>query len=200
MDQDGIEPMTSEKAAGLADQYAVVSPHEVIASRVRELRKKHGWSAERLAAEMDRVGIPWTRIVVAKLETGRRETVTVQELLALSYVLDIGVLNLLVPTEDEQGGKPLAYWAVPRHGPLVPSVRAWIRGEAPLPGQDPRFFFSEIPLSDHVPPAMTPAEVRAESARIRYHREHRGEAPALEVIKAADAAARAALTEDNADG
>lgn len=51
----------------------------VIAERIRHLRKRRGWSAEKLAEEMTAVGVPWERMVVTKLENGRRASVPADE-------------------------------------------------------------------------------------------------------------------------
>src|SRR4051794_35558476 len=76
-------------------------PTRVIALRMRELRTKRGWSAQELADQMVKVGIPWQRPVVANLETGRRRTVSVEELLALAYVFNVAPIHLLVPLRND---------------------------------------------------------------------------------------------------
>lgn len=56
------------------------------------------WSAEKLAAAMAEVGVPWTRDAVVNLETGRRKRLAAHELLALAYVLDVpSPVELLAP-------------------------------------------------------------------------------------------------------
>src|SRR5690606_3552306 len=132
-------------------------PHEVIASRVRALRKGRGWSAERLAKEMSKVGVPWERMVVTKLETRRRKSITVEELLALAYVLDVAPVYLLLPVNDERA--PYAY--TPDRTAEVWRVREWVRGHpyaaAPtigLGGVDRRGYLSEGPEGAGICPPM----------------------------------------------
>lgn len=122
----------------------------ILARRVKYLRAKRGWSAERLAEEMTRVGVPWKRVVVSKLEGGRRQSVSLTEVLALAYVFNVGVVHLIVPTD---GNDPFP--VTPER--LVPPARAreWIRGRHPLPSSDPRTFFSEVPAQEWEPPEMT---------------------------------------------
>lgn len=79
---------------------APASPTSVIAQRVRWLRRKREWTAQRLADEMNRLGIEWNRGVVTKLETGRRESVSIAEWLALACAFDVSPLALLFPDED----------------------------------------------------------------------------------------------------
>jgi hypothetical protein len=72
------------------------------------------------------VGIEWERVIVAKLETGRRPFVKVDELLALCLVLDITPVDLLVPANLT---KDRPYQVAPRADAEAGNVREWIRGE-----------------------------------------------------------------------
>ena len=53
---------------------------------------------------MQDLGIDWERMVVAKLESGRRGSMRVDELLGLCVVLEIAPVDLLVPAnlDDDQ--------------------------------------------------------------------------------------------------
>ncbi|MFG1839105.1 helix-turn-helix domain-containing protein [Micromonospora sp. NPDC049175] len=140
-------------------QPSSLTPHRVIAERMKELRKKRGWSAAHLAQEMKKAGIPWDRSIVASLELGRRATVTVEELLALSFVLSVAPVHLLVPPVGVDDKTP--YQVVP-NGPGSPDpvlggsapypavVRAWVRGQLPM--GDMRSYFEEVPPSELAPP------------------------------------------------
>lgn len=150
---------------------AALKPHEVIADRVKALRKGRGWSAERLAEAMAAVGIPWTRVVVTKLETGRRPGVSVEELFALAFVLDVAPVHLLVPIDAEAKAP---YRVTPEVDPAAAwYVRRWIRGEHPITGVDKRRYFAEIPEDEWRPPieglparrAEIPEELRAVDLR-----------------------------------
>lgn len=121
-------------------------PTRTIAQRVRVVRKRRDWSAEDLAAAMRSVGIPWERGVVAKLEAGRREQVTVDEVLALAWCLDVAVVDLIT---DPAGSPDLPYQLapeVPAHP--VSDVRAWISGGYALPGVDERRYLLERPVTE----------------------------------------------------
>jgi len=92
----------------------------VIASRVKAHRKRLGWSGDRLAEEMRRLDVRWTRGTVTKLETDRRDAVTVQELFALALALDVRPVDLLVdPAADEVPLTPAVTWPANR-------ARAWL--------------------------------------------------------------------------
>lgn len=123
--------------------------HRVIAARMRELRRKRDWTAQRLAEEMARVGIPWKREIVANLESGRRTAVSVEELLALAYVLSVAPVHLIVPTDvDDQGLYQVTpTWTRSR----TTDVREWIRGNATIGDTDPRTYFSEVPANEFGP-------------------------------------------------
>jgi transcriptional regulator with XRE-family HTH domain len=120
---------------------------------VKDLRAKRRLSAEGLADAMREVGVPFDKTVIANLETGRRRFVTVQELLALAYVLDVAPTHLLVPTD---GTGDEVYLVTPTYGSTVTHVRHWIRGQQPIGPQDARTYFTEVPLHEF---AVKPVEV-----------------------------------------
>lgn len=83
-----------------------------VANRMRSLRGARQWSAERLAEEMSAMGVDWNRGIVSKLETGRRENVTVDELVALGSLLDVSPMELMgldcgkvVTAEDSESAR-----------------------------------------------------------------------------------------------
>jgi transcriptional regulator with XRE-family HTH domain len=123
-------------------------PAKAIGSRVREVRTKRGWSGADLARHLQAAGIPWERAMVAKLETGRRKSVTVMELLGLAYVLNVAPVHLLVPPDDPD--EP--YEVTPKITEPRFRVRGWIRGLFPLQRLpkvgDNRQFFAEVPADE----------------------------------------------------
>ena len=66
-----------------------------IAGRVRELRTERRLSQAQLAEAMAELGFGWSRMTVTEVEGARRRAVSVEELLGLAYVLDVGVKRLL---------------------------------------------------------------------------------------------------------
>jgi transcriptional regulator with XRE-family HTH domain len=121
-------------------------PMQTVVSRMKALRAQRGLTTQGLAEAMTRVGVPWEAGVVTKLETGRRKSVSVAELLALAYVLDVAPVHLLVPLEN--GG---TYEITPTVTALTEEVRAWCRAQFALPGTDRRKFFSEVPEDEFSP-------------------------------------------------
>jgi transcriptional regulator with XRE-family HTH domain len=119
-----------------------VTPVATIASRVKELRGRRGWTAADLGAALTRRGIKWDRFTVAGLESGKRQNVTVSELLALALVLDVAPVNLLVPVTT------VPFEVTPARVEPADDVRAWFRGEHPLPGVDERTFYTEVSMDD----------------------------------------------------
>ncbi|MFC5182833.1 helix-turn-helix domain-containing protein [Actinomadura harenae] len=130
----------------------------VVARRVRELREKRGWSAQRLADEMASAGVPWKRIVVTKLENSRRQSVSLAEVLTLAYVLDVAPVHLIIPTE---GADP--YPITPDRFVRPAVAREWIRGRMALDSQDPRLYFSEVPLKEWTAPELSEEEINMRS-------------------------------------
>lgn len=131
-----------------------MTPVRTIAARVEELRKRKGWNPAELGAELKSVGIRWDRFTVRNLENGKRQNVTVDELLALSRVLDVAPVHLLVPLESETPYQVTPGGEGPRGEKAPPEVRdaervrMWVRGEAPLPSTDLRTFRTEVPLNE----------------------------------------------------
>lgn len=67
-----------------------------IADRVKELRRARRMSHQQLASQMAARGVTsWNRSTGSKLETGRREAVTADELVALATALEVPVTTLL---------------------------------------------------------------------------------------------------------
>jgi transcriptional regulator with XRE-family HTH domain len=124
-------------------EQGAASPHQVIADRVKSLRKKRGWSAERLAEEMTAAGIPWTRVVVTKLETARRPGVNVAELFGLAYALGVSPVHLVVDPDDDSQYRVTATCSAP-----AADVRAWVRGFKPIGDTDARTFFTAVPSAE----------------------------------------------------
>jgi transcriptional regulator with XRE-family HTH domain len=101
----GITQRESERRGWFATVALMETPRQdggatrtitaVIAERMRTLRDEARLSGPALATAMSKLGIPWNRTTVAKLETGRRESVSVRELLALALVLDVPPISLL---------------------------------------------------------------------------------------------------------
>lgn len=143
-----------------------MSISESVARRLQGLRKSRGWTAAQLAEEMTRAGIPWDRQVVSKLENGRRQVITADELAALSLVLDIALVHLVVPTDaipDDQCWITPTTWATPAE------ARAWIRGQQPLAGMDARRYGSQVPPDEF--PAPSAFERLAAESRTRMQAE-----------------------------
>jgi transcriptional regulator with XRE-family HTH domain len=67
-----------------------------IGERVRSLRRQRRWTAQRLAEECARIGMPsLTRGTLAKIESGVRKSVTAEELVVLARSLGVAVSDLL---------------------------------------------------------------------------------------------------------
>lgn len=118
-------------------------PVAAIAMRVKEVRNRKGLTAQELADRLRAAGLSWDRGTVTKLETGRRQNVSVVEWLALARVLDVAPIHLLVPLDD---GHP--YQVTPDEVQPAHRTRAWVRGVQPLSGTEQRIFLTEVPLGE----------------------------------------------------
>ncbi|MFE9793511.1 hypothetical protein ACFYRL_17435 [Streptomyces goshikiensis] len=117
-------------------------PVATVARRVREVRKRRDLTAEQLAQRLQAVGLPWERGTVVKLEAGYRQNVGVAEVFALAVALDMSPLHLLVPLDNR------ACQVTPNRTESANTVRAWVRGEEPLPGMDAHAYRTEVSVED----------------------------------------------------
>ncbi|MFI7452336.1 helix-turn-helix domain-containing protein [Nonomuraea sp. NPDC049714] len=147
---------------------AFVSPTEAIAKRLRALRVRRGWSARELGDRCAAVGMATLdRTAITNIEIGRRQKVSVDELLVLAFVLDVAPLHLLVPVDATIGDldpkaeapdRPVLYKITPERFAIGPAAaREWVRGNFALPYTDTRIYFSEVPPEEWEPP-QRPAE------------------------------------------
>jgi len=105
----------------------------VIAGEVRHYRQQQGLSAQQLADRCAELGQPIQRSVLANLESGRRPTVTVAELLVLAAALSVAPVLLVFPVGREREsvflpGKSVATW---------PAAQ-WFGGHGDFPAPDLR--------------------------------------------------------------
>lgn len=70
-------------------------PSDGFGARLAYYRKLSGLSAERLSQK-----VPMSRAVIANIENGRKKDVTVDEMLALSWALDIPPVALALPLDQ----------------------------------------------------------------------------------------------------
>jgi transcriptional regulator with XRE-family HTH domain len=127
---------------------AAQTPSDVIGARIKEVRRRLDWTAERLAEECRRVGATdMTAAVIANIETGRRRAdgrrrreVTVEELVLFAKVLSTAPVHLMVPVTES------TYQLTPDGaGVRASRARGWVRGFDPISSTDRRIFFSEVP-------------------------------------------------------
>lgn len=75
---------------------------DYLAERIKTEREARGWSQERLSVEMGKGGCPIHQSAISKIEKparGGRRAITVEEAIAFSRVLDIPLVELVLPAE-----------------------------------------------------------------------------------------------------
>lgn len=126
------------------------SPSDVVAQRVKEVRKRRNLTVQQLAKVCADMGASeLTATMIYNIESGRpdkdgnrRRQVTVDELMTLATALEVAPVHLLVPPGPGAGDAPEA---VAAKAALHVVLRDFIRGTKPLPGMDARAYFSETP-------------------------------------------------------
>jgi transcriptional regulator with XRE-family HTH domain len=140
------------------------TPSDLIAERIRNLRKSRGLTIADLAARCAAAGMPkLTAQALYKLE-GQRESstrrprpVSVDELLVLAYVLDAAPAHLIAGLDDDTPFPVTPELSVP-----AIDARRWIRGwphsRDGLPGQDGHRYRGYTPDSEDVMVTLTERE------------------------------------------
>lgn len=133
------------------------TPTQLVIRRLYELRKSKGLSGAAVAERMTQLGVHWDRNTVAKLESGRRVSINVDELLALAYALGESPLALLLP------GAPSPYHVTPTVQLTMADVYMWLIGDLELPTpsvSDPLYErqFARLAFHKALPWTVSPAE------------------------------------------
>lgn len=106
-----------------------------IGQRVAHLRARldgvegRKFSTQALADRTAQLGHPLDRSVIAKLEKGHRQSISVPELLVLAHALGVPPLMLVLPLGQDQ-----AVEVLPGRTVAVTDALRWLTGENPLPG------------------------------------------------------------------
>ncbi len=99
-----------------------------VAESVRFHRNRQRMSAQQLADECSQLGYPVPRSVLTNLENGRRDTVSVAELLVLSAVLRVPPVLLLFPL-----GRVAVTEVLPDTRTSTWGAVQWVMGDRELP-------------------------------------------------------------------
>lgn len=136
---------------------------QVFSRRLQQSRKAAAWTQERLSDETGAVGQKVDRVAVSRIEAGSR-SVSLSEALVITAALGLSLEHLLTP----MGSDELMRVGSDASAPTFTSgdVSAWLHGDAPLPGQQDRFFWGMGPIGRNpVATALRGAVKHAEAAQ-----------------------------------
>lgn len=128
---------------------AALTPSSVVAQRLKEARRRRGWTAKQLADQCAKAGATYlTAAVLANIESGRpdlngkrRRDITVDELLLMAFVLDVAPIYLMGLPASTAGAS--AVEVTPNRSVGDPDeLLRWLRGDQALPGTDARLYYS----------------------------------------------------------
>jgi transcriptional regulator with XRE-family HTH domain len=161
----------------------IVTAGQAFAGQLKRIRTRHEWTQRQLADRLAELGYPIDRPTLSKLERGgeRARNVKLEEVVAIARALDVSPYHLIAPYSMESRLE-----VVPKERPLVPGiVRRWLAADDELPGQDPRFFFTELP-PEYLDEVIAQArELRLggrsspQASAMRHLMAERGDAPPL---------------------
>lgn len=104
----------------------------LVATQIKSVRGWRNMSAQQLADRCAQLGMPIARSVLANLESGRRTSITLPEILILARALGVSPLTLCIPV-----GAVDTYLPTPGEQLDPWDAAKWFTGEAPFPGEVP---------------------------------------------------------------
>lgn len=102
-----------------------------VAREVRRHRQAKGMSAQQLSDRCAAIGMPIQRSVLANLESGRRTTVTIAEIIILAAALEVPALALVFPAGYEK-----TFEGLPGKSGGTYEWAFWFTGEEALPYEE----------------------------------------------------------------
>ncbi|MFG3287216.1 hypothetical protein ACGF3G_00130 [Streptomyces sp. NPDC048179] len=126
-----------------------------VAQEVRRHRQRRAMSAQQLSDRCAELGMPIQRSVLANMESGRRSTVTVAEVLVLAAALDVAPAQLVFPVGFEETCE-----ALPERTFEPIDALDWFAGNAPS---------RELPRSTGAKPLWVLRQYRDLLTEIRFH-------------------------------
>ncbi|MBZ3918168.1 helix-turn-helix domain-containing protein [Streptomyces acidiscabies] len=145
-----------------------------VAQEVRRHRQRAGLSAKQLADRCAALGMPIQRSVLANLESGRRATITVAEVLVLAAALDVAPGQLLFPVGYEEEVEFL-----PSETAAPFDVLEWISGKRKLGG-------NYVPTAEAPIPSYVWHQRNIERLEVALLRRDEGVKVYLEALEAHD--------------
>jgi transcriptional regulator with XRE-family HTH domain len=118
-----------------------LTPRQVFAQRMREVRNRRSWSMEELSKRLKELGLKLNASQIAKIETGSRD-ISLDEAIAIGVALWVSPLHLFIPTDE---GPPVSL--TPNFTKDRTDARAWVRGSLPLSTneEDVKAYVTESP-------------------------------------------------------
>jgi transcriptional regulator with XRE-family HTH domain len=133
---------------------------DIVAARVRQVRKRRDWLPADLAERCAALGAAdLTENVIENIESRsaraskRPRPVSVDELLTLALALNVAPVHLLVPPDDSEMPYQITQTVTATNRFVA---RGWIRGIAPISG-DRREFDTEVPQDEYYSPGRLDA-------------------------------------------
>jgi transcriptional regulator with XRE-family HTH domain len=101
---------------------------------VRRFREQRGYRTQQALVdrlhELGATTTGWNQVKVHRLETGKTQRVTLEDLCELAMALDVSPLQLMTPGPTE--GKPTQVWIGGKTARWPWDFRQWVRGVKPI--------------------------------------------------------------------
>lgn len=162
---------------------------KALGRQIREARGRNNMSQQAVVDRLAALGVNWHQTVIGKIEAGNR-SLAADELLALSIVLNVAVVHLIAPFDDD-----VQLELAPELAAIdAAALRQWVRGSEPLPGQDARIYRTFVPDSEWEAGARVGVWATQQNAATVVERMQQAGASDAEIDAAVLPALRAALS------
>jgi transcriptional regulator with XRE-family HTH domain len=112
---------------------------------MREVRDGRRMTRAQLAEQLAKIGHRIDATTIEKIETGVKKGILLDDVLAIALALQVPPLVLLLPVADTPTESNERVQIGENVQPVgMVTMREWLRGNDPLPGEDRRVFFREL--------------------------------------------------------
>jgi transcriptional regulator with XRE-family HTH domain len=112
-----------------------ITPSGYVGANVRKFRTQRGWGQQKLVDRLHELGVTetgWDQPKIHRLETGKRQKVSLEDVFELALALDVSPLHLMTPMQaHDEDGNSLEVWLGGDVSLLPHDARQWIRGVRP---------------------------------------------------------------------
>jgi transcriptional regulator with XRE-family HTH domain len=113
-----------------------ITPSGFVGPNVRRFREARNWTQQELVERLKELGVRetgWDQPKIHRLESGKRQRVTLEDAFELAMALDVSPLHLMTPMQAyDEAGNLLQVWIGGDFAVDTRDAKQWVRGVKPL--------------------------------------------------------------------